>query len=118
MDNMKQDKTKVSIIMPTYNESENIIQVLKSIGEHLPEDIATEALVIDDNSPDGTGKIVEDYINDTQNGIGYAIEVMHRKSKNGLSSAILDGIQHSSGEIIVIMDSDFSHPPKIIPQLV
>jgi len=118
MDKMKQDKAQVSIIMPTYNESENIIQVLKSIGEHLSEDIATEALVVDDNSPDGTGKIVEDYINDTQNGIGYTIEVMHRKSKSGLSSAILDGIQHSSGEIIVIMDSDFSHPPKIIPQLV
>ena len=118
MDNMKQDKTQVSIIIPTYNESENIIQILKSIGEHLPEDIATEALVVDDNSPDGTGKIVEDYINDTQNGTGYTIEVIHRKSKSGLSSAILDGIQHSSGEIIVIMDSDFSHPPKIIPQLV
>ncbi|SVC20072.1 uncharacterized protein METZ01_LOCUS272926, partial [marine metagenome] len=72
----------------------------------------------DDNSPDGTGKIVEDYINDTQNGTGYAIEVIHRKTKSGLSSAILDGIQHSTGETIVIMDSDFSHPPKIIPQLV
>jgi len=59
---MKQDKAQVSIIIPTYNESENIIQVLKSIGEHLPEDIAAEALVVDDNSPDGTGKIVEDYI--------------------------------------------------------
>ena len=118
MDNMKQDKAQVSIIMPTYNESENIIQVLKSIGEHLSEDIATEALVVDDNSPDGTGKIVEDYINDTQNGTGYAIEVIHRKSKSGLSSAILDGIQHSTGETVVIMDSDFSHPPKIIPQLI
>jgi dolichol-phosphate mannosyltransferase len=118
MDNMKQNKAQVSIIIPTYNESENIIQVLKSIGEHLPEDIATEALVVDDNSPDGTGKIVEDYINDTQNGIGYAIEVIHRKSKSGLSSAILDGIQHSTGETVVIMDSDFSHPPKIIPQLI
>ena len=118
MDNMKQDKSQVSIIIPTYNEAENIIQVLKSIGEHLPEDIATEALVIDDNSPDGTGKIVEDYINGTQNGTGYAVEVIHRKSKSGLSSAILDGIQHSTGETIVIMDSDFSHPPKIIPQLI
>ena len=58
MDNAKQSKAQVSIIIPTYNESENIIQVLKSIGEHLPEDIATEALVVDDNSPDGTGKIV------------------------------------------------------------
>jgi len=118
MNNAKQSKVQVSIIIPTYNESENIIQVLKSIGEHLPEDIVTEALVIDDNSPDGTGKIVDDYINDTQNGTGYAIEVIHRKTKSGLSSAILDGIQHSTGETIVIMDSDFSHPPKIIPQLI
>jgi len=118
MDSMKQDKAQVSIIIPTYNESENIIQVLKSIGEHLPEDIVVEALVVDDNSPDGTGKIVEDYITDAHNEIGYTIEVIHRKTKSGLSSAILDGIQHSTGETVVIMDSDFSHPPKIIPQLV
>jgi len=118
MSNLAQNKAEVSIIIPTYNESENIIQVLKSIGEHLPEDIAAEALVVDDNSPDGTGKIVEDYITDAHNEIGYTIEVIHRKTKSGLSSAILDGIQHSTGETIVIMDSDFSHPPKIIPQLV
>ena len=118
MNNAKQSKAQVSIIIPTYNESENIIQVLKSIGEHLPEDIAAEALVVDDNSPDGTGKIIEDYITDAYNEIGYTIEVIHRKTKSGLSSAILDGIQRSTGETIVIMDSDFSHPPKIIPQLI
>jgi len=118
MSNLAQNKAEVSIIIPTYNESENIIQILKSIGEHIPKDIATEAIVVDDNSPDGTGKIVEDYINDTQNKTGYTIGVIHRKTKSGLSSAILDGIQHSSGEIIVVMDSDFSHPPKIIPQLI
>ena len=118
MNDVKQSKAQVSIIIPTYNESENIIRVLKSIGEHLPEGIAAETLVIDDNSPDGTGKIVEDYITDSHNEIGYTIEVIHRKTKRGLSSAILDGIQHSTGETIVIMDSDFSHPPKIIPQLV
>jgi len=118
MNDIKKSKVQASIIIPTYNESENIIQVLKSIGEHLPEDIATEALVVDDNSPDGTGKIVENYISDTRNKAGYTIEVIHRKTKSGLSSAILDGIQHSTGEIVVIMDSDFSHPPKMIPQLV
>jgi len=114
----KKSKAQVSIIIPTYNESENIIKVLKSIDEHIPEDIATEALIVDDNSPDGTGKIVENYINGTRNKPGYTIEVIHRKTKSGLSSAILDGIQHSTGETVVIMDSDFSHPPKIIPQLV
>ncbi len=118
MSNLKQSEAQVSIIIPTYNESENIIQVLKSIGEHLPKDIATEAIVVDDNSPDGTGKVVEDYINDTQNKIGYTVDVIHRKTKSGLSSAILDGIQHSSGETVVVMDSDFSHPPKIIPRLI
>jgi len=118
MSDLKQGEVQVSIIIPTYNESENIIQVLKTIGDHLPKDIATEAIVVDDNSPDGTGKVVEDYINDTQNKIGYTVDVIHRKTKSGLSSAILDGIQHSSGETVVVMDSDFSHPPKIIPQLV
>ena len=118
MSNLAQNKAEVSIIIPTYNESENIIQVLKSIGENISKDIATEAIVVDDNSPDGTGKIVEDYINDAQKKTGYTIDVIHRKTKSGLSSAILDGIQHSSGETVVVMDSDFSHPPKIIPQLI
>ena len=118
MNSAKQGKAQVSIIIPTYNESENIIQVLKSIVEHLPEDIATEAIVVDDNSPDGTGKIVDDYINDEQNKIGWSVDIIHRKTKSGLSSAILDGIERSNGETIVVMDSDFSHPPKIIPRLI
>ena len=118
MVNIKQNQAQVSIIIPTYNESENIIQVLKSIGEHLPKDVEVEAIVVDDNSPDGTGKVVEDYIADTRNEAGYSINIIHRETKSGLSSAILDGIQHSSAETIVVMDSDFSHPPKIIPQLI
>ena len=118
MANIKQSEAQVSVIIPTYNESENIIQILKSIGEHLPKDVEVEAIVVDDNSPDGTGKVVEDYIADTRNEAGYSINIIHRETKSGLSSAILDGIQHSSAETIVVMDSDFSHPPKIIPQLV
>ena len=118
MANIKQSEAQVSVIIPTYNESENIIQILKSIGEHLPKDVEVEAIVIDDNSPDGTGKVVEDYIADTRNEAGYSINIIHRETKSGLSSAILDGIQHSNAETIVVMDSDFSHPPKIIPQLV
>tara|TARA_B100001123_G_scaffold436982_1_gene568344 strand:+ start:2076 stop:3239 length:1164 start_codon:yes stop_codon:yes gene_type:complete len=118
MANTKQNQAQVSVIIPTYNESENIIQVLKSIGEHLPKDVEIETIVVDDNSPDGTGKVVEDYITDAQNEAGYSINIIHRETKSGLSSAILDGIQHSSAETIVVMDSDLSHPPKIIPQLI
>ncbi len=110
--------TNLSIIIPTYNESQNIIEILKSIGEHIPKNIFAEAIVVDDNSPDGTGKIVEDYLNDVKQRVGYTIDVIHRKAKNGLSSAILHGIKHARGETIVIMDSDFSHPPKIIPKFI
>ncbi|TAK17392.1 MAG: glycosyltransferase, partial [Nitrosarchaeum sp.] len=52
---------EVSIIIPTYNESENIKGILHLIKEHLPKNTIVEAIVVDDNSPDGTGKIAEDY---------------------------------------------------------
>jgi len=110
-----ENRTQISIIIPTYNESKNILQVLKSIAENLPKRILTEAIIVDDNSPDGTGKIVEDYINNVKKIANYTIDVIHRKAKSGLSSAILKGIQHAKGDTIVVMDSDFSHPPKIIP---
>jgi len=109
--------TQVSIIIPTYNESQNILKILKSIGEFLPKNILAEAIVIDDNSPDGTGKIVENYLKDFKKITGYTIDVIHRTAKKGLSSAILNGIQQAKGDTIVVMDSDFSHPPQIIPRM-
>ena len=111
----KNRQAQISILIPTYNESQNIIDVLKSIGEHLPKNILTQTIVIDDNSPDGTGNIVEEYINNVKKIAGNTIDVIHRKAKQGLSSAILNGIQKASGDTIIVMDSDFSHPPSIIP---
>ena len=78
----------------------------------------TQAIVVDDNSPDGTGKLVEDYLKNVKKIADYTIEIIHRKAKNGLGSAILNGIQHAKGDTIVVMDSDFSHPPQIIPKLI
>ena len=104
------------MIIPTFNESKNICNVLKSIKEHLPK-IELEAIVVDDNSPDGTGKIVEEYVKSMKNIAGYSISVIHRKVKEGLSSAILDGLKNSKGDIVVVMDSDLSHPPQIIPKM-
>lgn len=110
--------TQVSIIIPTYNESKNILKILKSIGENLPTNILTEAIVVDDNSPDGTGKIVENYIQNFKKMAGYTIDIIHRTTKKGLGSAILNGIQQAKGNTIVVMDSDFSHPPQIIPRMI
>jgi dolichol-phosphate mannosyltransferase len=112
------NNTQISIIIPTYNESQNIIQILKSIKENLPKNFITQAIVVDDNSPDGTGKIVEDYLKNFKKMADYTIEIIHRKAKDGLGSAILKGIQESKGDTIVVMDSDFSHPPQIIPKLI
>ena len=115
---MTQKNPQVSIIIPTYNESQNIVGILKLIHEHVPKGIYTETIVVDDNSPDGTGKIVEDYISSIKKIAENTIDVIHRKAKNGLSSAILNGIQNAKGETIVVMDSDFSHPPQIIPKMI
>lgn len=109
---------QVSIIVPTYNESQNILAILKSIEQNLPKNKPVETIVVDDNSPDGTGSIVEEYINNVKKATGYTIEVIRRKAKEGLSSAILKGIENSKGQTIVVMDSDRSHPPDIIPKMV
>jgi dolichol-phosphate mannosyltransferase len=123
----------LSIIIPTYNESENILKLIGAIKSNLPSNIITEIIVVDDNSPDGTGKIVENYIH---NNIGIdsslqqqqfhskvdsqkcLVRIIHRKDKTGLIPAILEGIESSIGESILIMDADFSHPPETIPLLV
>lgn len=110
--------TEVSIVIPTYNESENIKGILHLIKEHLPKNTMVEAIVVDDNSPDGTGKIAEDYFKSLKEKTRYTINVINRKTKEGLSSAILNGIEQAKGKIVVVMDSDFSHPPQLIPKLV
>ncbi len=115
---MAQNNPQVSIILPTYNESQNIVSILKSIRESIPKGIYTETIVVDDNSPDGTGKIVEDYVSSIKKIAENTIDVIHRKAKNGLASAILKGIQNAKAETIVVMDSDFSHPPQIIPKMI
>lgn len=115
---MAQMNPQISIILPTYNESQNIVNILKLIRENIPKGISTETIVVDDNSPDGTGEIVDDYISNIKKIAENTIDIIHRKAKNGLSSAILNGIQNAKGETIVIMDSDFSHPPQIIPKMI
>jgi len=112
------ENDQISIIIPTYNESQNILQILRSIKDNLPKNFVTQAIVIDDNSPDGTGKLVEDYLKNIKKMADYTIEIIHRKAKDGLGSAILKGIQHAKGDTIVVMDCDFSHPPHIIPKLI
>ena len=108
----------ISVIIPTYNESQNILTILKSIEENLPKELITEIIVVDDNSPEGTGQIVVAHIKNKKNNFNNSIKIIHRKDKRGLGSAILEGIQNSYGKSIMVMDSDFSHPPQIIKKII
>lgn len=120
-------KATLSIIVPTYNESENILNLIEAIHGNIPNNIFLEIIVVDDNSPDGTGRIVENYINDgnqlqsnhhkQNDNLRSIVKVLHRKHKNGLMSAILQGINVARGENILVMDADFSHPPEMIPKM-
>lgn len=107
----------LSVIMPTYNESQNILDMLRSVSCNIPSEIETEIVVVDDNSPDGTGQIVEDFAKNSDQS-GLSIKVVHRPGKQGLSSAILAGIESAKGETIIVMDSDFSHPPETIQKMI
>jgi dolichol-phosphate mannosyltransferase len=117
----------LSIIIPTYNESDNIIRLIERIKENLNPNIFTEIIVVDDNSPDGTGKIVKSYIDNDNTDKEkkpsleekniYVIHVIIRKEKNGLIPAILEGVRFSQGNYILVMDADFSHPPELIPNM-
>lgn len=104
---------EISVIIPTYNERKNMPKLLKKIGEVFEENkITGEAIVVDDNSPDGTGDLAEKLKEKYD-----FLEVIHRREKLGLGSAYLKGFELSSGESIFTMDSDLSHDPEDLPQL-
>lgn len=107
---------QVSIIIPTYNEAQNIKKILDSIEHNLPN-LPTEAIVVDDNSPDGTADVVEHY-RAVKKIADYTVNVIKRRAKDGLGSAILKGIENAVGDIIIVMDGDFSHPPNLIPKMI
>src|SRR5262249_17431709 len=78
--------------------------------------MAAEVLLVDDNSPDGTAAIASSYAEKLEQP-SIHIRVIRRSYKMGLSSAILDGMRAAQGDIIVVMDSDLSHPPEAIPKM-
>ena len=72
---------------------------------------------MDDDSPDGTGTIVEECIQSTIQNNRHSVSIIHRKNRKGLGAAILNGVENSKGEVVIVMDRDFSHQPDIIPKM-
>ena len=101
-----------AVVLPTYNESENIARLLARLRGGLPGGFF---LVVDDNSPDGTGAVADRCASEWGN-----IEVLHRPGKQGLGSAYREGFAHvlnTTADVIVSMDVDFSHDPSVIPAM-
>ena len=105
------DATKALIVIPTYNEIENIERIIKAIFSYQPD---INILVVDDNSPDGTGDLVKKIQKDQK-----TIHLLERPGKQGLGAAYMAGFKfalQNGYEYIFEMDADFSHDPKEIPQ--
>jgi dolichol-phosphate mannosyltransferase len=102
---------KVVGIIPTYNEAENIAQIIERVHQHAPE---MRVLVVDDNSPDGTADIVRTLMRTDAR-----IMLLFREEKEGLGKAYLHAfsevLKDTNVEWIQIMDADFSHDPKYLP---
>lgn len=102
---------KAMVVIPTYNERDNIGRL---VTEVLAQDEDIHVLVVDDNSPDGTGAIV-----DAVAAVNPRIHVLHREGKLGLGSAYRDGFRYAldkGAEYVVEMDADFSHDPAVLPR--
>ncbi|MEK7328496.1 MAG: polyprenol monophosphomannose synthase [Chloroflexota bacterium] len=105
---------KTTVVLPTYNEADNLPQMAAALWA-LP---ATELsiLVVDDNSPDGTGQAADQLAARNPG----RLNVIHRPGKNGLGTAYIEGFTHAIGEgaqVIIQMDADFSHSPSYIPAM-
>ena len=101
------------MVIPTYNERDNIEKLIQEIHEHVPD---ADILVVDDNSPDGTWKLVEEIsLRDPR------VHLIRRPGKMGLGTAYVEGFKWAlerGYDIIVQMDADFSHSPEDIPRLI
>ena len=106
------DGCRVSLIVPTYNERANLEALVSAVASVLAERrVAGELVVVDDNSPDGTGNLAD------RLALRFPMQVVHREGKLGLGSAVMAGFERARGEVLGVMDADLSHPPSVLPSL-
>jgi dolichol-phosphate mannosyltransferase len=106
---------KFSIVIPTYNEAGGIAKLIETLAEVFRSNgLDGEIIVVDDNSPDGTGAIVDALAEK------YPVRCLHRPGKMGLSSGVIDGWKFArpESEALGAMDADFSHDPNVLPKMV
>ncbi len=111
---MPEPQTRTAwLVLPTYNEAENVEAFVAAVRAKLPA--SARVLVVDDNSPDGTGRIADRLAGEHEN-----VSVLHRRSKEGLGPAYIAGFRHAlaaGAGLVLEMDADFSHDPAYLPRL-
>ncbi len=103
---------RISIVIPTFNESENIPLLIPAIIKNIPKKYNYEIIFVDDNSPDGTFEMINKMASKNKKIKGIC---MYRRF--GLQPSFMAGIQRAKGDAIITMDADFQHPPEMIPKL-
>ena len=102
----------LSIVVPTYNERERLPDLVKAIfAAYAAEQLDAELIIVDDNSPDGTGQIAD------QLARAHRIRVLHRTGKLGLGTAVVEGFALATAPIVGVIDADLSHPPHLLPRM-
>jgi dolichol-phosphate mannosyltransferase len=105
-------KKDVSVVIPSYNEQDNIVKLHEGISKAIGKKYSFETIVVDDDSKDGTQKLLKKKALKDKN-----LVAVFRKGVRGIWNAQLDGVKLARGKTIVFMDADFSHPPEKIPEL-
>ncbi len=102
----------LTIVVPTYNERGRIAELADAVCAVFEEHgIDGELVIVDDNSPDGTGDLADELAS------RLPVRVVHRAGKLGLGSAVMEGFETARTPIVGVMDADFSHPPAVLPRL-
>ncbi|HMF60845.1 MAG TPA: polyprenol monophosphomannose synthase [Vicinamibacterales bacterium] len=102
----------ISIVVPTYNERDRLTDLVEAIfGAYAAERLDGELIIVDDNSPDGTGALADDLAR------RHRITVLHRAGKLGLGTAVIEGFEAATAPVVGVIDADMSHPPALLPRM-
>ncbi len=102
----------LALVVPTYNERDRLPELVRAIfAAYDSAGIFGELVIVDDNSPDGTGQVADELARTLP------IRVVHRRGKLGLGTAVIEGFNAAEAEIVGVIDADLSHPPELVPRM-
>ena len=102
----------LALVVPTYNERDRLPELVRAIfAAYDASGIEGELVIVDDNSPDGTGDVADELAQK------FPVRVVHRAGKLGLGTAVIEGFNAADAEIVGVIDADLSHPPALVPRM-